>query len=64
MKAGTDFVWIKREYFAVQKRMEILWKDAQRRASHKIPTLIHPLSTLRRERPTRIGMPAARQLLF
>ena len=50
MTIRMDFVWIKRAYFAAQKRMENLWRDSLRLFSHKFPTLIHPFPTLRRER--------------
>jgi len=43
-------VWIRHEYFAAQKRMEMLWtKSRKLDFAHSIPTLIHPLPTLRRE---------------
>ncbi len=50
---GTDFVWIRREYFAAQKRMEKLWTNLASSFDHSFTTLIHLLPTLRRAQEVR-----------
>ncbi len=47
---GTVFVWIMREYFAAQKRMEKPWTSLVNSFDHSFTTLIHPLPTLRRDK--------------
>ena len=44
-----DSVWIRRECFAAQNRVEMPWtKSRKLDFAHRITTLIHPLPTLRR----------------
>lgn len=46
-----DFVWIRGECFATQKRVEMPWIKSRRLDfAHSIPTLIYPLPTLRQRK--------------
>ncbi|MCP4046754.1 MAG: hypothetical protein GY732_12300 [Gammaproteobacteria bacterium] len=49
MTCWTVFVWIMREYFAAQNRVEKLWTNLASSFDHSFTTLIHPLPTLRRD---------------
>ncbi|MCP5013117.1 MAG: hypothetical protein GY942_24325 [Aestuariibacter sp.] len=49
MTCWTGFVWIMREYFAAQNRVEKLWTSLASSFDHSFTTLIHPLPTLRRD---------------
>lgn len=43
-----DSVWTRREYFVTRNRVEMPWiKSRKLDFTHSIPTLIHPLTTLR-----------------
>ncbi len=46
--AMLDCVWIRGECFATRNRVEMPWIKSRRLDfTHRIPTLIHPLPTLR-----------------
>jgi len=46
----TVFVWIMREHFATQNRVEKPWTNVASSFDHRFTTLIRPLPTLRRDR--------------
>jgi hypothetical protein len=59
-----DSVWIRRECFAAQNRVEMPWTKSRRLDfAHRITTLIHPLPTLRRG-TNEVDKSSQLQLLF
>jgi len=61
----TDFVWIRPEYFALQKRMEKPWtKLASSLLTTALPHLFTPYPHYTVTRECRIKVPAAQQQDF
>ena len=59
-----DSVWIRRECFAAQNRVEMPWtKSRKLDFAHRITTLIHPLPTLHRGK-TVVAESTQLQLVF